>query len=81
MGYDFDTVEEALKALKLDKRHKWEEFCGELTYPLWFTAPCSGCDGCGCDECGYQGKRRRVVPIPAFMPNGETVKIKSTTNP
>lgn len=39
----FSSVEEAVKLLKLDKRHKWEEFCGELVYPHKFSHACSGC--------------------------------------
>lgn len=85
----FSSVDEAVKLLKLDKRHKWEEWNGELSYPFWYTAPCSGCScdcsdgyGCnhgnsGCHECGYTGKRRNVVPVPAFMPDGSTVKVVS----
>jgi hypothetical protein len=83
----FSSVDEAVKLLKLDKRHKWQEWNGELSYPFWYTAPCSGCScdcsdgyGCnhgnsGCHECGYTGKRRNVVPVPAFMPDGSTVKV------
>lgn len=44
----YDSVEEAVRELKLDRRHKWEEFCGELTYPHWYSYPCTGCDGGGC---------------------------------
>lgn len=83
----FSSVEEAVRILKLDRRHKWEEWNGELSYPYWYTAPCSGCScdcsdgyGCnhgnsGCHECGYTGKRRNVVPVPAIMPDGSTVKV------
>lgn len=84
----FDTVEQAVEILKLDRRHKWEEFCGELVYPYKYSYACSGCTkqqemqespkkGCGCDECGYTGRRRDVVPVPAFMPDGSIVKIKT----
>jgi hypothetical protein len=88
-GQIFSSVEEAVKLLKLDKRHKWEEWSGTLSYPHWYTAPCSGCNcdcsdghGCnhgnsGCHECGYTGKRRSAVPVPAFMPDGSIVKIVS----
>jgi len=85
---EFNTIEEAIIELKLDKRHKWHVWMGELVYAFKYTAPCSGCscdcsDGhgcnhgnCGCEECGYTGKRRNVVPIPAMMPDGSPVKIK-----
>ena len=85
----FYSVEEAVKVLKLDKRHKWYEFCGELIYDGKFTAPCSGCScdcsdgyGCnhgnaGCHECGYKGKRVNYYPVPAVMPDGNFVKVLS----
>ena len=88
----FPSVEEAVKALKLDRRHKWFEFMGELVYPYNYSAPCSGCScdcsdghGCnhgnsGCHECGYSGKRRSSVPIYATGTDGNTVKIKPPTN-
>jgi hypothetical protein len=83
----FSSVEEAVKTLKLDRRHKWYEFCGELIYDGKYTAPCSGCScdcsdgyGCnhgnsGCHECGYKGKRINYYPVPAFMPDGTFVKV------
>lgn len=82
----FSSVEEAVSLLKLDKRHKWEEFCGELVYPHKYSYACSGCTetremqstperGSGCHECGYKGRVRNVVPVPAFMPNGSIVKV------
>lgn len=84
----FDSAEQAISMLKLDRRRNWEVWQGELTYAYWYTTSCAGCscdcsDGygcnhgnCGCRECGYTGKRRSVVPIPAFMPDGTIVKIK-----
>lgn len=82
----FQSVDEAVKALKLDRRHKWQEFGGELVHPHWYSHACSGCTevgeyeasperGSGCHECGYTGRRRDVVPIPAFMPDGSIVKV------
>jgi len=85
----FPSVEEAVKALKLDRRHKWHEWMGELIYDHKYTHPCSGCRcdcsdgyGCnhgnsGCHECGYTGKRIGYVPVPAFMPDGRIVEIKT----
>lgn len=84
----FSSIEEAIKTLNLDRRRKWEVWNGELCYPFWYNAPCSGCScdcsdghGCnhgnaGCHECGYTGKRRNVVPVPALMPDGSIVKIQ-----
>lgn len=85
----FDSVDQAIEMLNLDRRHKWEEFCGELVYPYKYSHACSGCTetkemqstperGSGCHECGYKGRVRNVVPVPAFMPDGSTVKIRHT---
>lgn len=82
----FSSVDEAVKLLKLDKRYKWEEFCGDLVYPHKYSYACSGCTetremqstperGSGCHECGYKGRVRSVVPVPAFMPDGSIVKV------
>lgn len=83
IGNKFNSVEEAVCTLKLDRRRKYFKFCGTLTYNQWYTAPCSGCScdcsdgyGCnhgnaGCSECGYTGKRRDGYPIPVFMPDGK----------
>lgn len=84
----YDSAEHAIKELKLDRRRKWEVFRDGLYYPHRYTAPCSGCScdcsdgyGCshgnsGCEECGYTGKRRDVVPIPAIGKNGNPILIK-----
>ena len=72
----FNSVDEAISELKLDRRHKWEEFNGEVVYPFWYSSTCSGCDGGGCRECGYRGKSRKVVPVPALMKDGSVVKVK-----
>ena len=71
----FSSVDEAVKMLKLDRRHKWREFQGEVIYDYKYTTSCSGCDGCGCFECGYTGKRVSYCPVPAFMPDGSIVKV------
>lgn len=75
----FSSVEEAVRLLKLDKRRKWFEWRGDLVYDMKYTAPnsCTGCDGGGCRECGGTGKRVSHVPIPAFLPNGDIVKVVS----
>lgn len=84
----YSTVEEAVKDLKLDRRHKWFDFMGTLGYTHRYSAPCSGCScdcsdgyGCshgnaGCRECGYTGKRRGAVHVPAFDKDGNIVEIK-----
>jgi len=73
----FYSVDEAIKTLKLDRRHKWFEWEGTVVYNQWYTVPngCTGCDGGGCQECGYTGKRKMCVPVPAFMPDGSIVKV------
>jgi hypothetical protein len=86
-GRVYDSVEDAVNELKLDRRYKWKEWRGELIYTLWYTSYCTGCTECGemtnppaigsgCHECGYTGKRRSPVPIPATMPDGSPVKIQ-----
>lgn len=72
----FKSVDEAVSELKLDKRHKWEEFNGEVVHPHWYSSPCSGCDGGGCRECGYKGNSRKVVPVPALNVDGSIVKVE-----
>lgn len=72
----FSSVEEAVKLLKLDRRRKWWEFQGEVIRDEKITMECSGCDGGGCHECGYCGKRITYFPIPAIHPStGNPVKV------
>jgi len=74
----FSSVEEAVKVLKLDKRHKWYEFQGEISRDVKCTLRCSGCDGGGCFECGYQGKRVNYFPVPLYHPlTNEPIKVLS----
>lgn len=84
----FDTVEDAVKELNLDKRVKYFEWTGYLCYSAKYTHPCSGCScdcsdgyGCnhgnsGCRECGYTGKRRGSVPVAVENNKGNFIKIK-----
>lgn len=84
----YESAEEAIKDLKLDRRHKWKVVGGILCYPFKYTTPCTGCScdcssgyGCnhgnaGCRECGYTGRRRDVAPIPALDKNDYPVIIK-----
>lgn len=69
------TKEEAIKKFKLDRRHKWFVFYGNLCYSQRFTMPCSGCDGGGCSECGYTGKRRSACPIPAMDDDNNLIEV------
>ena len=79
----FSTVGEAVRTLKLDRRHKWFEWMGQVVYNFKYTAPnsCTGCDGGGCFECGGTGKRVSHVPVPAFMPDGSIAKVEVTIKP
>lgn len=83
----YNSVEKAIFELKLDRRHKWEIFEGQLVYPYKYSTPCSGCTnigecettptrGIGCHECGYKGRVRSIVPVPAFDKNGDFVYIE-----
>lgn len=83
IGYDallptvFESVEEAVQKLKLDRRHKWYEFMGEVIYDYKYSHTCTGCDGGGCHECGYHGNAITCCPVPALHPNtGNPVKVR-----
>ena len=87
MYVTYNTIEEAVKDLKLDRRRKYGTHLGELIYSIKYTAPCSGCScdcsdgyGCnhgnaGCQECGYKGKRIDYAPVPIQTKEGHFVKI------
>jgi len=73
----FYSVDDAVKQLKLDRRHKWFEFMGEVVYHYSYTHTCTGCDGGGCHECGYHGKAKTGCPVPAMHPDtGNPVKVR-----
>lgn len=67
---------------RLDRRRAWAFVNGELCQSIRWTDTCSGCscdcgDGypCshgagGCEECGYQGKVRNAMWMPARIANG-----------
>ncbi len=79
------TIKEAITKYNLDRRRKWFAWYGNIVYSFNYSAPCSGCvddgeysssnKGTGCHECGYSGKRRSSVPVPAFDENGQEIKI------
>ena len=86
----FQSIDEAVSTLKLDRRRKYIQLNEGLFYSQKYSHPCSGCTetpemtnsperGSGCHECGYNGRVRDAVPIPVFMSDGSSVKI--TTNP
>ena len=71
------TIEEAKNLFKFDKRRNWFVFLGNIVYNHKYTAPCTGCDGGGCYECGYKGKRICGCPVPFINPNtGNPLKVK-----
>ena len=74
----FNTIEQAISELRLDRRRKWFEWSGKIVRNEKVTLECSGCDGGGCSECGYSGKRVRCFPVYAIA-NGIPVLIASTT--
>ena len=71
----FDSVEQAVEILKLDKRHKWENWHGYVAYPTKSRACCNYCDGSGCYECNYKGFDLRDAHMPAFMPDWNFVNV------
>ena len=83
--HSFDSIEEAVNELHLDRRFKYDLYGNELVYSIRVTVPCSGCnewsegkgeniDYGGCSECGYTGKVRNYYPQP-IHPNGKAIKI------
>ncbi len=64
----FNSLEEAILTLKLDRRRKYSLYGNQLVYSTWATMPCTGCScecsdgyGCnhgnsGCEDCGYTKK-------------------------
>lgn len=70
----YNSVQDAVKGLSLDKRFKYNTFYQELVYSEKVTVVCSGCEGGGCYECGYSGKDRRCYPQSIIL-NGIPIKI------
>lgn len=59
----FDEAER-IAGRRLDRRKSYAIINGEVCESCTFTAECSGCDGGGCFECGYKGKRVQSHWIP-----------------
>ena len=71
------TIKEAKAKFKFDKRRKWFVFSGNIVSDHKYTAACTGCDGGGCYECGYHGKRVDHYPVPFVNPEtGNPLKVK-----
>lgn len=81
MDYIQIGVAELLAGKRLDRRRKYFIWDGDVCYEAKFTTVCSGCasddpytneeKGCGCQECGYTGKRRDSIPYPVKMIKGK----------
>ena len=72
----YASEEEAISKMKLDKRHKWYEFMGELIRDGKYKMTCWDCGGIGCQTCGYKMNTWQKIPIPALdKNNGNPVKI------
>lgn len=61
---------ELIAGRRLDRRRNYAIINGEVCEAAWWTQECSGCDGGGCDECGYTGKRRTGAWVP-LTPNAQ----------
>ena len=55
---------EAIAGRRLDHRKSYALIEGQVAEIVSWTARCSGCDGSGCDECGYHGKIRVAHWVP-----------------
>ena len=54
-------VAEGLCGKRLDRRKNYAIIEGKVAESVSWTQECSGCDGCGCEECGHHGKCRRGI--------------------
>lgn len=52
---------------KLDRRRRYAVVHGELCEAGSWSEGCSGCNGSGCHECGYQGRRRVSMWMPVSV--------------
>jgi len=62
---------EICKRFKIDRRLKPFFYNGDLVCNDKFTGICTGCDGVGCSECGYRGKR--IVYFPNLLVSREEI--------
>lgn len=62
---------------RLDRRKSYAFVDGDLCELCTYSTRCSGCSdddpyaqrGGGCDECGYQGRVRNAMWVPALTPS------------
>lgn len=71
------TIANAVKKYKLDGRTRWFSFYHTVTRSVPYTVECNGCDGGGCSECGYKGKRRGMYTCVARDNNNKIIKTTS----
>lgn len=57
---------DALCGRRADRRKAWAIIDGQVCTLVKWTERCSGCDGGGCQECGYHGVTRRSQWCPWF---------------
>lgn len=71
---------ETIAGHRLDRRKNYAIIDGEVAESCAWSQACSGCydgydsfhaSGCGCDECGYTGRRRQAQWVPLVTPNAE----------
>lgn len=49
---------------RLDRRKNYCVIDGQVCSEIRWTSSCSGCDGGGCQECGYHGRVRNGYWMP-----------------
>ena len=59
---------EAIAGRRLDRRKNYAIIQGEVRQLATWTSTCSGCEGSGCSECGYTGRRRGGMWVPLDAP-------------
>lgn len=59
---------DTLSGRRLDRRRNYAVIDGSVCEATEWTQNCSGCDGNGCSECGYHGRRRCGQWVP-LTPN------------
>lgn len=71
------TIKQVVNKHKLDKRSNYFAYYGMVVKNVWHTTVCTGCDGDGCHECGYQGKVRGIYPEAILDKDENPIKTSS----
>ena len=58
---------ESIAGITLDKRKNYCIIKGKVCEAISYTHVCSGCEGGGCHECGYQGKVVNSFWSPLYL--------------